>query len=73
MRDINRIDGITELVNKVWKELPDFRFWQLLLYILETPMEDIPPDPFFWEEDVWKKVLEKALEREVCFKAGGLK
>lgn len=59
MRDIKRIDKFTNTLNKVWKQYPDLRFWQLFSLMLEhLPKEKENTDPFFWEEDVWVKMLE---------------
>lgn len=33
MRDINRIDPTMDEIERIWKELPDFRFFQLIDYI----------------------------------------
>ena len=64
MREIGRIDRVTKLLEQVWKEYPDFRFWQLITYVFEvaTPSELIL-DPFFWEDDVWENMLKGILAR----------
>jgi hypothetical protein len=62
MRDINRIDKVTDELNKLWKEkYPDFRFGQLFEYVgdkvLHHPKGAM--DTFYTEDDVWLEVLKK--------------
>ncbi len=62
MRDPKRIDRITKLINKAWKLVPDFRFWQFITYLAEyLPEEWNGRDLFFAEEDVWKETLENMI------------
>jgi len=54
MRDINRIKIFLERVEEQWKELPDWRFGQLMYNFFSEY-----GDPFYWEEDVFLEKLEK--------------
>lgn len=62
MREIKRIDIITEKLNTLWKQFPDFRFWQLI-QMLDIPEEKQNTDPFFWEEDVWAKIIDDTIDK----------
>lgn len=62
MRDINRIDKATALINEAWKTVPDFRLWQFINFMFEfIPENKIGTDPFFWEEDTFIETLEKMI------------
>ena len=56
MREQERIDRITNLINTMWKKTPDMRFGQLLINI--GVMED---DMVMWniEDDKWEEHLLK--------------
>lgn len=47
MRDVNRIKPFLERLEKVWSKVPDWRFGQLMVNVLNT----MPRDPFFPEDD----------------------
>lgn len=55
MRDLNRIDKITNLLNEIWHKYPDLRFWQLLLNIAW----DYKGDFFYLEDNKVLMVLDK--------------
>lgn len=59
MRDINRIDAITDKLNKIWKQYPDWRFFQLLCNI----GFDFCHDWFYFEDDKLIEVLDKVEEQ----------
>ena len=59
MRDINRIDAITDKLNKIWKQYPDWRFFQLLCNI----GFDFLHDWFYFEDDKLIEVLNKVEEQ----------
>ena len=59
MRDINRIDAITDKLNKTWKQYPDWRFFQLLCNI----GFDFRHDWFYFEDDKLIEVLNKVEEQ----------
>ena len=59
MRDINRIDAITDKLNKIWKQYPDLRFFQLLCNI----GFDFRNDWFYFEDDKLIEVLNKVEEQ----------
>ena len=47
MRDKNRIKPFLERLEKIWNEVPDWRFGQLMCNVLNS----MPKDPFFPEDD----------------------
>lgn len=58
MREFDRIDRITNLLNKAWKKHPDLRFFQFLdLFRLECST-----DPFYAEDDKVEEWLERFIE-----------
>ena len=61
MRDINRIDEFLKKLGSIWKQVPDWRFGQLISNI---PYDR---DPFFLEEDEFIKCAEKLLTRTTVF------
>lgn len=63
MRDPNRIDRVTKLLNKAWHYVPDFRFFQFISYLFEFMPEDVSKrDPFFHEENVVTDALKAMIE-----------
>lgn len=58
MRDQNRIPKIIDLLEKVWKEVPDWRLGQLI----ENIARDIGwNDAYYMEDDDLEKELKKRL------------
>lgn len=55
MRDKNRIKPFLERLEKVWNEVPDCRFGQLICNVLNS----IPKDPFYVEDDEMIKYFEE--------------
>ena len=47
MRSPERIDKFCNELAKIWKQVPDWRFGQLMVNVLNS----LPRDPFFYEED----------------------
>lgn len=47
MRSPERIDKFCSELAEVWKKVPDWRFGQLMVNVLNS----LPRDPFFYEED----------------------
>ena len=47
MRDPKRIDAFCKELATIWKEVPDWRFGQLIVNVYGTAKRD----PFFYEED----------------------
>lgn len=62
MRDVNRIDRITDKINKLWHRNPDMRFWQIIS-LLNVPEDKVKTDPFFWEDDLWELMFEEAAKQ----------
>ena len=58
MRDPNRMDGFLEKVKALWSMAPDLRFGQLMFNLISEE-----GDPFYWEEDVFIKKLEKHMNK----------
>ena len=54
MRNPDRIDQFLERLGKVWKKVPDWRFGQLMVNVLNS----MPKDPFFPEDDEMIKYFE---------------
>lgn len=54
MRDIKRIEPFLEKLGEYWKQVPDWRFGQLMCNFLNS----LPRDPFFIEEDEMLEYLE---------------
>ena len=54
MRSPERIDKFCSKLAEYWKEVPDWRFGQLVCNVLGTCKRD----PFFYEEDEMLKVFE---------------
>lgn len=57
MRDINRIDRITEKINKLWKKYPDQRLGQLLSNYTRLAQGDI----FYPEDDLIEMDIDNAI------------
>lgn len=60
MREFDRIDRITNLFNKAWKEYPDLRFFQLV----ECFAIQIKQDEYYLEDTEFEKMLKEFIERE---------
>lgn len=54
MRSPERIDKFCSKLAEYWKEVPDWRFGQLVCNVLGTCKRD----PFFYEEDEMLKIFE---------------
>lgn len=54
MRNPERIDKFCSKLAEYWKEVPDWRFGQLVCNVLGTCNRD----PFFYEEDEMLKIFE---------------
>lgn len=61
MRDIKRIDDFCNKLAEYWKQVPDWRFGQLMVNILSTCSRD----PFFYEEDEMLKLFEEYFKKEI--------
>lgn len=59
MRDIERIDNFCNKLKEYWKEVPDWRFGQLIINVLGTCQRD----PFFYEEDEMLKIFENYFKK----------
>ena len=61
MREMQRIDRITKLLNKAWKLYPDFRFFQ---FLVSVDWDNYQGDLFYLEDDRIEKALKQFLEGE---------
>lgn len=59
MRDPLRITRITQMLEKAWKYVPDWRLGQLISNLLGAG----PQDVFFVEDDEWEKLLLKMINK----------
>lgn len=59
-RDIKRIKPFLERLEKVWLNVPDWRFGQLMCNMLGS----MSRDPFFPEDDEMIEHFEKFFEKE---------
>jgi len=59
MRDVERIDNFCNKLKEYWKEVPDWRFGQLIINVLGTCQRD----PFFYEEDEMLKIFENYFKK----------
>lgn len=60
MRDINRIDEFLKQLGEYWKQVPDWRFGQLIMNVYGTSQID----PFFLEEKESLELFEKYFANE---------
>lgn len=59
MRDPNRIDKFCGRLSRAWKNVPDWRFGQLMSNLLSEYYEQTKRDPFFPEDDEFIEFIEK--------------
>lgn len=59
MRDPKRIDEFCQRLAEAWKNVPDWRFWQVV-HNVETFA--IKHDPFYMEDDVAIETIEEYLK-----------
>lgn len=58
MRDINRIDKVLSDLGKIWKQVPDWRFLQLITNFQSA----YGSDGFYLEDDSFIELLNKYME-----------
>ena len=63
MRDISRIDKFCDELKTIWKEVPDWRFGQLMLNVFGEYYDKVG-DPFFAEETEMMEFLKKMFKME---------
>jgi uncharacterized protein YihD (DUF1040 family) len=65
MRDINRIDKVTNMIKLLWLSYPDLRFFQLIEMIVEKSVHvKQSEDLFYLEDDKLIEVMGKMFESE---------
>ena len=57
MRDPNRIDKFCDELNRLWHQIPDWRFGQLMINAIEAHKEKYSYDSFYMEDDEFIKYL----------------
>ena len=62
MRDPNRIDGYCERLVKIWKQVPDWRFGQLVVNLARIYQQQTGHDIFFREDDKLFPELERIFQ-----------
>ena len=55
MRDVNRIDPMLQVIEKIWKKHPDLRLLQLLHNVLESDTMAY----YFEDDELYKRLIEK--------------
>lgn len=58
-RSIDRIDPFLKRLGDIWKQVPDWRFGQLMVNVLSS----MERDPFFPEEDEMIQYFEEFMEK----------
>lgn len=66
MRDPKRIPRILRKLEKAWKEYPDMRLIQLLLYLGRDPEKTL--DPFYLEDHHLEEILDNGKPQETKLK-----
>lgn len=61
MRDKNRIKPFLERLEKVWNEVPDWRFGQFMCNVLNS----MPIDPFYIEDKEMIEYFENFLKEKI--------
>lgn len=69
MRDPNRIKPFLDRLGKVWKQLPDLRFGQLIENVFETIHQRQGLDCFYVEDDDMIKTIEAAVQTMMPYSA----
>jgi len=63
MRDINRIDPLTNAFNKLWKKHSDMRFIQFIMYLNSELGNQEKRDTFYIEDEITLEFLNKLLNK----------
>ena len=64
MRNAKRIDWFVEDFRKIWKRVPDMRFGQLVMYMLEIYKRERGTDFFYTEDEYLFKFFLKYFNEE---------
>ena len=59
MRDPKRIDDFLKRLGECWKQVPDWRFGQLISNVKDFAYDDWPQDMFFIEDEQFIYYVEK--------------
>ena len=69
MRELERIDRISDKFHLLWQHFPDMRFYQFILFICECGVElgiyRKGQDTFFFEDTLNEQVLDKMIEKYI--------
>ena len=63
MRDPKRIDEILGKIEKLWKNVPDWRFGQLMFNMFEGVLDTREPRFFHMQDDTAENILDLWIER----------
>lgn len=63
MRDTERIDGIIDAIRELWKTLPNFKFWQIIVLIISGEAFYGQGDPSFVGDDRWLAIIKRITQR----------
>ena len=61
MRDPARIHQIVSALEEYWEKNPDLRLCQIIVNL--TSKTNFSMDPYYMEDDLFKKLLEEELEK----------
>ena len=64
MRDPNRIDKFCLDLAKIWHEVPDWRFGQLMINIMSHYITEYGRDAFYVEDDNFMKWMQAQFKTE---------
>lgn len=59
MRDPNRIQEFCNRLANIWRNVPDWRFGQLIINMFDR----VDSDPFYWEDDRMINYIEGYFEK----------
>lgn len=59
MRDPNRIQEFCNRLANIWRNVPDWRFGQLIINMFDR----MDSDPFYWEDDRMINYIEGYFEK----------
>ena len=68
MRDPDRIDVFCKELATIWREVPDWRFGQLMVNFLGNYFAEVGRDPFFVEDDDFMKRMKAWMRDDIGIK-----
>ena len=64
MRDPQRIDDFCDRLKEIWKQVPDWRFGQLMCNVLGEVQNNTKQDIFYIEDKPMIEELEKLFKKQ---------